>query len=60
MYNTFQKTQKITFTSNKVMIIDVVRHLHPCEGKRQRSPRQRENPGPAYQEGFRSPEKPLH
>lgn len=29
MYSTFQKTQKIIFTSNKVMIIDVVHYLHP-------------------------------
>lgn len=38
MYNTFQKTQKITFTSNKVSIIDVVHRLRPCEAEKRGSP----------------------
>lgn len=29
MYSTFQKTQKITFTSNKIMIIDVEHSFRP-------------------------------
>ena len=52
MYNTFQKTQKITFTSHKVSIVDVVHHLRPWEAERQRSPR-RECLCWAHQECFR-------
>lgn len=33
MHNPFRKTQKITFTSNKVAVIDVVQPLRPCEEK---------------------------
>lgn len=40
MHNPFRKTQKITFTSNKVTVIDVVHHLHPCEGQGQGGLRQ--------------------
>lgn len=42
------------------MIIDVVHHLPPCEGKGQRSMRQSEYLFQAYQECFRSLEKPLY
>lgn len=54
MYSTFQKTQKITFTSNKIMIIDVEHGFRPWKWKGQRSRGQSEHLCQAYPKCFRS------